>query len=67
MKIYAILNDDYGSYVIKKLFTSEKKQLEEFEKIIALEKENYIKMGYSGTFEDRGYTTTSLETFETED
>ena len=43
MKIYAILNDDYGAYTIKNLFIDENKQLEEFDKLISLEKEEYNK------------------------
>ena len=65
MKIYAILNDDYGAYTIKNLFIDENKQLEEFDRLISLEKENYNKQGYSTPYEKRGYSSISLETFET--
>ena len=67
MKIYAILNDDYGAYTIKNLFIDENKQLEEFDRLISLEKEKYNKQGYSTPYEKRGYSSISLETFETED
>ena len=67
MKIYAILNDDYGAYTIKNLFIDENKQLEEFDRLISLEKEEYNKQGYSTPYEKRGCSSISLETFETED
>ena len=67
MKIYAILNDDYGAYTIKNLFIDENKQLEEFDRLISLEKEEYNKKGYSTPYEKRGYSSISLETFETKD
>ena len=67
MKIYAILNDDYGAYTIKNLFIDENKQLEEFDRLISLEKEEYNKKGYSTPYEKREYSSISLETFETED
>ena len=61
-----IFNGDVN-FKRKNLFIDENKQLEEFDRLISLEKENYNKQGYSTPYEKRGYSSISLETFETKD